>query len=489
MQVVPVFPFSLREQVGVAEDKVQYWSSILLSTFGAANLLVSLFSGWLADRIASRQVSLIIGLLFQLAATITFSLASNIYVLLASRALQGVAAANVYCVGLALLVDTVHRDNIGQMMGYVLLGESLGIMLGSLLGGIVYPRVGYPGIVAMMLGCIVVDVVLRLAIVEKKRAAKWVGPVEQSISTEHPSLNAQWSGELESRNEHRRSISRATGRAVIPENLTALPTGAPETVPKFRSCLSKFNFTAPSVFHLLKSPRVLTNVYGVFVCYVLLCCFDSILPIFVKTTFSWNSTGAGLIFLAVTVPSVASPLAGIASDKFGPRWIAASSFIFMACFLVLLRLVTKDTIGHIVLLCGLVTLIGLCITTALSPLAGDLSCAVERLEQERPGIFGRGGAYGQAFGLFNCALAGGMLVGPLWMSTAKLNTGWGLVTWNLGLFGAVAAVPVVFFTGGSIMKKQSKAAAEPEGEMARVDTRRLSGQRLSGHRLSGRWGQ
>lgn len=39
------------------------------------------------------------------------------------------------------------------------------------------------------------------------------------------------------------------------------------------------------------------------------------------------------------------------------------------------------------------------------------------------------------------------------------------------------------------MKKQSKAAAEPEGEMARVDTRRLSGQRLSGHRLSGRWGQ
>lgn len=36
-----------------------------------------------------------------------------------------------------------------------------------------------------------------------------------------------------------------------------------------------------------------------------------------------------------------------------------------------------------------------------------------------------------------------MLVGPLWMSTAKLNNGWGLVTWNLGLFGAVAAVPVV----------------------------------------------
>lgn len=296
-----------------------------------------------------------------------FSVATNIYVLVASRALQGVAAANVYCVGLALLVDTVHRDNIGQMMGYVLLGESLGIMLGSLLGGIVYPRVGYPGIVAMMLGCICFDIVLRLAVVEKKRAAKWVGQVKQNIRTDDSPVNAQLSGDLRGRKDNQNSISRTTGRAIPLEPLTALPTGAPDTLPKSRAWFSKFNFTAPSVFQLLKSPRVLTNVYGVFVCYVLTCCFDSVLPIFVKTTFGWNSTGAGLIFLAVTIPSVASPLAGIASDKFGPRWIAASSFMLMACFLVLLRLVTNDSIGHIVLLCGLVTLIGTCPMT-ISPL-------------------------------------------------------------------------------------------------------------------------
>lgn len=263
------------------------------------------------------------------------AVASNIYVLVTSRALQGVAAANVYCVGLALLVDTVHRDNIGQMMGYVLLGESLGIMLGSLLGGIVYPRVGYPGIIAMMLGCIVFDIVLRLAIVEKKRAAKWLDPVEPSIR-----------------------VSRANGRAIALETLTALRARAPEAKPKRKSWLSKCNFTVPSVFHLLKSPRVLTNVYGVFVCYVLTCCFDSILPIFVKTTFGWNPTGAGLIFLAVTLPAAASPLAGIASDKFGPRWIAASSLTLMGCFLVLLRLVIDNAIGHIVLFCVLVTLLG-----------------------------------------------------------------------------------------------------------------------------------
>lgn len=287
-----------------------------------------------------------------------FSVASNIYVLVASRALQGVAAANVYCVGLALLVDTVHRDKIGQMMGYVLLGESLGIMLGSLLGGIVYPKVGYPGIIAMMLGCIVFDIVSRLAMIEKKRAAKWVGLVEQSIRTDHPPLNAQLNDELKNREEDQSNISRTTGRSIAPDSQTTFPAGASETPLESKSWLSKFKLTVPSGFQLFMSPRVLTNVYGIFVCYVFTCCFDSVLPIFVKTTFGWNSTGAGLIFLAVTVPAVASPLAGIASDKFGPRWIAASSFMLMTCLLVLLRLVTDDTIGHIVLFCGLVTLIG-----------------------------------------------------------------------------------------------------------------------------------
>ena len=48
------------------------------------------------------------------AATILFGLAEASWVLLISRLFQGVSAAIVYTVGLALLVDTVGRDNIGQ---------------------------------------------------------------------------------------------------------------------------------------------------------------------------------------------------------------------------------------------------------------------------------------------------------------------------------------------------------------------------------------
>ena len=43
--------------------------------------------------------------------------------------------------------------------------------------------------------------------------------------------------------------------------------------------------------------------------------FDAVLPLYVKATFGWSSTGAGLIFLAVVLPSLLGPLIGWAADR------------------------------------------------------------------------------------------------------------------------------------------------------------------------------
>lgn len=44
---------------------------------------------------------------------------SNIAVLVVARLLQGVSAAMVWTVGLALIVDTVAKDEVAQTMGIV----------------------------------------------------------------------------------------------------------------------------------------------------------------------------------------------------------------------------------------------------------------------------------------------------------------------------------------------------------------------------------
>lgn len=109
---------------------------------------------------------------------------------------------------------------------------------------------------------------------------------------------------------------------------------------------------------LLKSPRILTALYGVFVYFTLLACFDAVLPLYVTETFGWNSLGGGLIFLCVALPSLGAPLAGMVSDRHGPRWITVCGFVFTAPSLVLLRLIMHRTLSQKILLCALLTLSG-----------------------------------------------------------------------------------------------------------------------------------
>ena len=46
------------------------------------------------------------------------------------------------------------------------------------------------------------------------------------------------------------------------------------------------------------------------------------------------------------------------SDRYGPRWFAVCGLILTTPFVILLRLVTHDGVGQIVLLYALLALIG-----------------------------------------------------------------------------------------------------------------------------------
>ena len=147
-------------------------------------------------------------------------------------------------------------------------------------------------------------------------------------------------------------------------------------------------------------------------------------------------------------------LAGRYSDKHGPRWIATVGFILVLPFFVLLRLVNHNSMGQKVLLCVLLTLIGLSIALTIPPVMAEFTIIVEAKEKRSPGIFGAAGAYAQAYGIFNTAWAAGYLLGPVWAGYVETTAGWGTLTWSLGAFSAVTALPVVFYTGGRISRRK-----------------------------------
>ncbi|KAL8682512.1 MAG: hypothetical protein Q9186_001459 [Xanthomendoza sp. 1 TL-2023] len=386
--------------------------------------------GWVADRTSERAISFYTGLVVLAAATILFGLAKASWVLLISRLLQGLSAAITYTVGLALLVDTVGRDNIGQWMGTALSSSSFGLIVSPLLGGIVYAKAGYMSVFAMALALIVLDIVMRLVMIEKKTAAKYK-PLD-TVTSENGFYGTFTSEEVSEQ-------ERTDGSSYKPqdglENAPLLSDGAQSQAPP-RSKM-------PTILVLLGMPRLLAAIYGIFVNVSILAAFDGVLPLYVKKIFGWNSLEAGLIFLCLAIPALTGPLVGKLSDKVGPRWIAVAGCSLTAPPLILLRFVTHNSMEQKILLCGLLVCCAVSLILIVSPVAADLSAVVQEKEQLDPDAFGPGGAYAQAFALFNCSMAAGTLFGPVVAGALIQRFDWSVMTAAMGVFAFSGAIPTV----------------------------------------------
>lgn len=185
---------------------------------------------------------------------------------------------------------------------------------------------------------------------------------------------------------------------------------------------------------------------------LLLAAFEAVLPLYVEEEFGLSSTGAGLIFLPLAVPSLIDPLVGRICDKHpqAGRYIAAAGFIGAAAPLVLLRFVDHKGVGQIVVLCVLLAIIGLGLAMTASPLLIEVNLCVAAIEEKFPGLCGSKGAVAQGFGLFICAFAAGALVGPLLAGFVKEHANWGTMTWVLGLVSGCIGIPISKWLGGWI---------------------------------------
>lgn len=454
--IVPVTPYSISSRAGVPEDSVQSWTSILLAVYGAALFVTSPIAGWYADRSSSRRLPLLLGLLALAGSTVMLCLARNVGLLVAGRLLQGLSASIVWTVGQALLVDTVGQKEVGETLGYVSLSMSLGILVAPLLGGVVYERAGYYPVFYMAFGLLAVDVVLRLVLVEKKIAIQWAP--ELGLDVEDADYTVAEEGIVDGRTTTGREI---TSGCTAPAFSAPDPSTSPTSLTQGKPVKSKKWYrNLPPVLTLLSSRRLLAALWGCLVQASLLTSFDSVIPLFVQRVFHWDATGAGLMFITVVAPAFTAPLVGMIADRSGPRWLVVFGFVFAVPFWVLLRLVTSDSIGQKVLFCALLALIGVSLTCVMGPLMAEITYVVEAKEKVNPGIFGRNGAYAQAYGLFVMAYAGGTLVGPLWSGYVEDAAGWGTMSWTLGLFSLAGAVPCLIWTGGLITDTNAKSANE-----------------------------
>ena len=243
------------------------------------------------------------------------------------------------------------------------MATSLGSLSGPLLGGVVYAQAGYYAVFAMGFAIIGVDILLRVMMVEKSAARQWLSPTEDATAND---LTSQDPPGVEIKpmpaiKNLRDGLPLDLKKATSPKLHKRHPASTPNWTQRL-----------PPVITLLRIPRLLVSLFGCFVQATTNASFDSVLPLFVKNTFSWNSTGAGLIFICLVVPALFSPVVGIISDRCGARVITTVGLLGAVPFWVLLRLVTYDSIAQKALLCSLLALIGLFMGLVMAPLMAEI---------------------------------------------------------------------------------------------------------------------
>lgn len=137
---------SLAETFGAPIAHAQWVVLAYLLAMTATAVLV----GRLGDAIG-RDRALRLGLLVFLAATLGCALAPTLPALIAARALQGVGAAVLVALPLALARDWAPAARLGAAMGLLGSASAVGTALGPAGGGILLGTLGWPALFAAML--------------------------------------------------------------------------------------------------------------------------------------------------------------------------------------------------------------------------------------------------------------------------------------------------------------------------------------------------
>ncbi|KAI0460584.1 major facilitator superfamily domain-containing protein [Xylaria acuta] len=443
--VVPVLPFMIQSRLSIPENETQSYVSSLLAAYAGASVVSSLPAGWIADRTNSRQAPFLSGLAALLAATIMLALGRNIAALFIARIFQGVSAAVVWTIGLAMVLDTVGPRNLGQVIGSIFSIISIGELMAPVIGGILYEKTGYTGVFGLGAGMLALDFIMRLLVVEKKTAAKY---------TQAP-LNGQTNPrDLASRpDEDNEEADREANEqdALLPKEDEAC---------KIRGTPNKLVRALP-ILICFKNPRLFMSLCLAFVQAALLAVYDATIPTEAQSLFQFSPLKAGLIFIALDVPYLLlGPIAGWAVDRYGTKHAAVIGFGWMVPVLILLRLPSDEMLPkskNIILYCALLALNGVGLAIIGSSSVVEASDVVQKYEKANPGFFGENGPYAQLYGFNSLFFCMGLTIGPIVAGSLKDSIGYGNMNLTFAALSAVTAILSFFIIGGTpgvILRRQ-----------------------------------
>ncbi|KAH7029314.1 major facilitator superfamily domain-containing protein [Microdochium trichocladiopsis] len=444
--VVPVLPFMLKERLDIPDEDVQTYVSGLLAAYAGASVLFSIPAGWVADRTNSRQAPFLCGLTALLLATIMLAVGRSIGVLVVARILQGISAAVVWTIGLAMVLDTVGAENLGKVIGSIFSFISVGELLAPVLGGVLYDKIGYRGVFGVASAVLALDFVMRLLIIERKTAIKY----DPSLDDGHSNPR-----DFDTRGQSVEDDSTINGDPSRPDEESALLLKSDDDDDekyKIHGEPGRIVRALP-LLYCFRNPRLPMALSLAFVQASLLSVFAATIPTEAKDLLGFSSLEAGLLFIALDIPYlILGPVAGWAVDKYGTKPAAVIGFGYLVPTLALLRIPSEaaeaSSAQHTTrLFCAMLALNGIGLAIIGSPSIVEASDIVQRYDKANPGFFGANGPYAQLYGFNSVFFCSGLALGPLVAGVLRDNIGYGNMNAVFATLAGITAVLSFWFIG------------------------------------------
>lgn len=395
-------------------------------------------AGFIADKLPVRQLPFLAGLLALTLATVLLFVGRSIGVLVLARILQGVSAAVVWTVGMALVMDTVGSGKMGVTMGTIFSVISVGELLSPLLGGIMYEKGGSNAVLALGLVVLAVDFIMRLLVIEKKVAARY-GLVD-------PPSNQDSGDENGGAEEEADEESPLIGDKNDHHEDWTIPADHP-----------KWAKTFPIVY-CLRNPRLLCAQIVALTQAVLLGVFDSTVPTEAQDSFGFDSLRAGILFAPLVLPYlVLGPLAGKVVDVYGVKPSTVLGLAYQAIPLTLLRVPHPGGGAEIAKFCIFLTMSGVGMAIISSPSIVEASYVVERYHGANKDFFGEQSPYAQLFAINTMFFFLGLTIGPLVAGALRDSVGYGNMNAVMAAFCILVSILSFFYMGGRPRMFRQKA--------------------------------
>ncbi|MFG2054234.1 MFS transporter [Micromonospora sp. NPDC048930] len=368
-------------------------------------------SGWVGDRFGRRR-TIIASLALMAVAMVGAALAPSLPVLVAMRALQGLACAAYPPAVMGMLATIYGPSQRARTMSAWAAANGIGQAIGPPLGGLLADLAGWRAIFWCLAPVAVILLVATVVLVPNDRghatALHWPGAVSLTLG----------------------SALLMTAATAVPQHavpawlIVTLAVAGVGLLAVFANTSAKAE--APIIRpRLIVESRFLRSTVAASAQMFCLAATLVAVPLYATGTLGRTTAVTGLLVLALPAAmAVLAPVVGLLSERGRPRWILRTGLVLLAAVELLLGLYAGAAGRSIAVLVALLLTVGVGVALVQTPSAAGATRSPA----------GRSGA---ALGLFNMMRFGGSALGAAWVAVVYPSGS------LLLLFAGCAAVAVV----------------------------------------------